>query len=43
MGILASNAIVEGGSINYKGENLLEVSEEEFYRIPGRYAGIYPY
>lgn len=40
MGILASNAIVEGGSINYKGENLLEVSEEEFYRIRGHKIGM---
>ena len=28
MGILAANAIVEGGKIMYQGENLLEVSEE---------------
>lgn len=40
MGILASNAIVEGGSINYCGENLLEVSEEEFYRIRGHKIGM---
>lgn len=40
MGILASNAIVEGGSINYSGENLLEVSEEEFYRIRGHKIGM---
>ena len=31
MGILAHNAVVDGGQINYRGENLLEVSEEEFY------------
>ena len=30
MGILAGNAVIDGGSIMYQGENLLEVSEEEF-------------
>ena len=40
MGILANNAIVEGGQINYAGENLLEVSEDEFYRIRGHKIGM---
>ena len=30
MGILAKNAIIAGGNIMYNGENLLEVSEDEF-------------
>ena len=40
MGILANNAIVDGGQINYNGENLLEVSEDEFYRIRGHKIGM---
>ncbi|MBQ8206591.1 MAG: ATP-binding cassette domain-containing protein [Bacilli bacterium] len=40
MGILANNAIVEGGSIMYNGENLLEVSEEEFHKIRGHKIGM---
>ena len=40
MGILANNAIVEQGSITYHGENLLEVSEEEFHKIRGHKIGM---
>ena len=40
MGILARNAIIENGSIMYRGENLLEVSEEEFYKIRGHKIGM---
>ena len=40
MGILASNAVVDGGSIMYQGENLLEVSEEEFHKIRGKKIGM---
>ena len=40
MGILAANAIVEGGSIMYRGENLLEVAEEEFHKIRGHKIGM---
>ena len=40
MGILAHNAVVDGGQINYRGENLLEVSEEEFYTIRGHKIGM---
>ena len=40
MGILANNAIVENGSILYEGENLLEVSEDEFHRIRGKKIGM---
>lgn len=40
MGILANNAVVEKGQINYEGENLLEVSEDEFYRIRGHKIGM---
>ena len=40
MGILARNAIVADGNIMYRGENLLEVSEEEFYKIRGHKIGM---
>ena len=40
MGILANNAMVDNGSILYQGENLLEVSEEEFYKIRGHKIGM---
>ena len=40
MGILAANAIVDGGQIMYEGENLLEVSEDEFHRIRGKKIGM---
>ena len=40
MGILAANAIVENGTIMYEGENLLEVSEDEFYKIRGHKIGM---
>lgn len=40
MGILARNAIIAGGNIMYRGENLLEVSEEEFYKIRGHKIGM---
>ena len=40
MGILAKNAIIAGGNIMYRGENLLEVSEEEFYKIRGHKIGM---
>ena len=40
MGILSSNAIVDSGSIIYNGENLLEVSEEEFHKIRGHKVGM---
>ena len=40
MQILANNAIIESGSIIYEGENLLEVSEEEFYKIRGHKIGM---
>jgi len=40
MGILANNAIIEGGSILYEGENLVEISEDEFHRIRGKKIGM---
>ncbi|MBO4782261.1 MAG: ATP-binding cassette domain-containing protein [Lachnospiraceae bacterium] len=40
MGILARNAIIAGGNIMYNGENLLEVSEDEFYKIRGHKIGM---
>lgn len=40
MGILSNNAIVEDGSIIYGGENLLEISEDEFHRIRGKKIGM---
>lgn len=35
MGILAGNAIVEGGKIIYDGRDLLKISEEEFVKLRG--------
>ena len=35
MGILAGNAIKEGGKILYDGMDLMKVSEEEFHRVRG--------
>ena len=40
MGILAANAIVEGGNILYHGEDLLQVAEEEFHKIRGHRIGM---
>ncbi len=40
MGILANNAIVENGNIIYDGEDLLEISEEEFHKIRGHKIGM---
>ena len=40
MGILANNAVVEGAEILYEGENLLEVSEEEYHKIRGNKIGM---
>ncbi len=40
MGILANNAVVEEGSIMYEGDNLLEISEEEYYRLRGNKLGM---
>ena len=40
MGILANNAIIVNGNIMYRGENLLEVSEDEFYKIRGHKIGM---
>ena len=40
MGILANNSIVEGGHIYYRGEDLLEVAEEEFHKIRGHRIGM---
>lgn len=40
MGILANNAIIENGNIIYRGENLLEISEDEFYKIRGHKIGM---
>ncbi len=35
MGILAGNAVKEGGEILFEGKNLLNLSEREFYKIRG--------
>ena len=40
MQILANNAIIEHGTIMYEGENLLDISEEEFYKIRGHKIGM---
>ena len=36
MGILAPNAIIEGGSILYNGKDLLKISEKEYCSLRGR-------
>ncbi len=35
MGILAANAIIEGGEILYDGKDLLKIDEDEMYKIRG--------
>ena len=35
LGISANNAIVEGGEIIYDGQDLLKISEDDFYKIRG--------
>ena len=35
LGILAGNAIIEGGEIIYDGRDLLKISEDEFHKIRG--------
>lgn len=35
LGILAGNAIIEGGEIIYDGKDLLKISEEDFHKIRG--------
>lgn len=35
LGILAGNAIIEGGEIIYDGQDLLKISEDEFHKIRG--------
>ncbi len=35
IGILAGNAIVEGGEILYDGQDLLKIGEDDFYKIRG--------
>ena len=35
MGILSGNSIIEGGEIRYDGQDLLKISEDDFYRIRG--------
>ncbi|MBR4458547.1 MAG: ATP-binding cassette domain-containing protein [Clostridia bacterium] len=40
MGILSNNAVIANGTIIYRGENLLEVSEDEFYKIRGHRIGM---
>jgi len=35
LGILANNSIVEGGEILYDGQDLLKISEDDFYRLRG--------
>ena len=35
MGILAGNAIIEGGEILYDGKDLLKINEDEMYKIRG--------
>ena len=40
MGILPSNAVIEGGSIRYDGMDLTKVSEEQFNQIRGHRIGL---
>ena len=40
MGILAHNAIIDSGSVMYEGENLLDISEEEYVNIRGKKIGM---
>ncbi len=40
MGILAANAIIESGSILYRGEDMLQVAEEQFHKIRGHKIGM---
>ncbi len=40
MGILAANAVVENGSIIYRGEDMLQVAEEQFHKIRGHKIGM---
>ena len=35
IGILAGNAVVEGGEILYDGQDLLKISEDDFHKIRG--------
>ena len=35
LGILAGNSIIEGGEIIYDGQDLLQISEDDFYRLRG--------
>ncbi len=35
LGILAGNAMIEGGELLYDGKDLLKITEDEFYRIRG--------
>ncbi len=40
MGILAGNAIIESGNIMYEGEDLLQITEEQFHSIRGKKIGM---
>ena len=40
MGILAGNAIIDGGSILYEGQDLLKLHEDEFHKIRGSKIGM---
>ena len=40
MGILAGNAIVDGGEIWYEGQNLLKIKEDDFHEIRGHKLGM---
>jgi oligopeptide transport system ATP-binding protein len=40
MGILAGNAVINGGSIWYEGQDLTKISEDDFYKIRGSKIGM---
>lgn len=40
MGILAKEAIIEGGNVMFEGEDMTKISEDEFHRIRGNKIGM---
>lgn len=40
MGILSKEAIIEGGSVMFQGEDMTKISEDEFHRIRGNKIGM---
>lgn len=40
MGILSNEAVIEGGSVMFEGEDMTKISEDEFHRIRGNKIGM---